>query len=115
MSAYNAAGRPWYAWSTRDLLVLAAIALVFALALLPLFVFSPLLDALLGPVLKRITSGLLFLPALLAATLLRRPGAALAVLSHAGSVILARLLADAVARTGVPSDTALDRSTVEEI
>ena len=73
----RAARRGLAAWSTRDLLVLVVIALVFGLITAPLFTLSPIIDATLGPVLKRLTSGIFLVPSLLAAYTLRRPGAAL--------------------------------------
>lgn len=63
-------------WTTRDILVTAAIALVFALVLLPLYLFAPLIDLTLGPVTRRLLGGAFFIPPFVVMQATRRPGAA---------------------------------------
>lgn len=63
-------------WTTRDILVTAAIALVFAIALLPLYLFAPIIDVTFGPVSRRLLAGAFFIPAFLVLQATHRPGTA---------------------------------------
>ncbi len=63
-------------WSTRDLLVTAVIGIIFGLITIPVQWAFTSLEMLASPIGSRILAGILFTPALMAAYIIRRPGAA---------------------------------------
>jgi len=73
-SSYSAGKRGWLGWSTRDLLITFAIALVFGVLLIPVtYVYAAALT--LGLWARSLVGGLYFLPAAFGGYVLRKPGA----------------------------------------
>ncbi len=64
-------------WSTRDLLVVAALGVTLGVALVPVLYASLPLQAALGPLYQVLVAGLFSVPGLMALYVTRRPGAAL--------------------------------------
>jgi energy-coupling factor transport system substrate-specific component len=64
-------------WSTRDLMVVAALGVVFGVALIPLLYASIAMRGALGPVGDVLYTPLFFIPSLMALYITRRPGAGL--------------------------------------
>lgn len=64
-------------WSTRDLLVVAVIGIVFGLLTIPVHLVVTSLEMLSGPIGSRVIVGIFFVPGLMAPYIVRRPGAAL--------------------------------------
>ena len=62
-------------WVTHDLMVIAAISIVFAIVLSGLSYFFVMFIIPLGPVIRSIGSGLWFMPAIFVGYIFRRPGA----------------------------------------
>jgi energy-coupling factor transport system permease protein len=62
-------------WSTRDLMVVAAIGVVFGVALIPLLYASIAMRGALGPVGDVLYTPLFFVPSLMVLYITRRPGA----------------------------------------
>lgn len=63
-------------WSTRDLLIVAVIGIVFGLIAAPLVWLWSTLEMLTGPIGSRIIIGIFYTGSLMAAYIVRRPGAA---------------------------------------
>jgi energy-coupling factor transport system substrate-specific component len=63
-------------WSTRDLLVVAALGVTLGVALVPVLYASLPLQAALGPLYQVLVAGLFSVPGLMALYVTRRPGAA---------------------------------------
>jgi energy-coupling factor transport system substrate-specific component len=64
-------------WSTRDLLVVAALGVTLGVALVPVLYASLPMQAALGPLYQVLVAGLFSVPGLVALYVTRRPGAAL--------------------------------------
>jgi energy-coupling factor transport system permease protein len=76
MAEQNAGRRRGFmAWSTREILTTAAIALVFAVALIP-FTYLILALAAAGPVVQGLLVGVWLVPSVMVLYVVRRPGAA---------------------------------------
>lgn len=65
------------AWSTRDLLVVAAIGVALGIAQIPLIYASLSILAAVGPLYNAVVGGLFIIPGLMVLYITRRPGAAL--------------------------------------
>lgn len=79
--------RGFLRWSTRDLLITIAIALVFSLALVPITYAYAMAQGL-GILARAAVGGLYFLPAAFAAYVMRKPGSILLVSGASGLAII---------------------------
>ncbi len=70
-------GRGLRGWTTRDLLVVAAIGVGLGLTLIPVVYAGFALRAALGPLATVLYTGLFFLPGLMSLYVVRRPGASI--------------------------------------
>lgn len=69
--------RGYMAWSTREILVTAAICLAFAVVLIPYTYLAIALTAATGPVTYGLTGGLWLTPSVIILYVIRRPGSAI--------------------------------------